>query len=237
MILNDYLVCAKQTDDFLYAGLLTMSFETAVISAGIVGQIIFFSRFIIQWLHSEKVKKSSVPISFWYLSISGSFILLGYSIIVKDPVFIAGQSAGFIIYLRNLYFIALEKGVKKRTFTCYSISIAVSFIAVSIALAYLAPPFREEKETGSLLFLYILGLSGQFFFFMRFFVQWLYTEKLRKSVFPAAFWYFSIAGSVLLLVYSVLVGDIVFIIGQCAGLLIYMRNIYFMNREKSLGAS
>lgn len=214
-----------------------MSFETAVISAGIVGQIIFFSRFIIQWLHSEKNKKSVVPVSFWYLSISGSFILLGYSIVVKDPVFIAGQSAGFIIYLRNLYFIALEKGVKKRTFTCYSAFIAVIFIAVSAALAYFAPPFREEKETSRILLLYLLGLSGQFFFFMRFFVQWLYTEKLRRSVFPVAFWYFSILGSVLLLAYSVLVGDIVFIIGQCAGLLIYMRNIYFVNKEKKTGAS
>jgi lipid-A-disaccharide synthase-like uncharacterized protein len=235
--LNDYLIYVKQTDDFKYAGFLTMSFETAVIILGIIGQTVFFSRFIVQWLQTEKNKKSTVPVSFWYLSISGSFMLLGYSIIVKDPIFIAGQSAGFIIYLRNLYFIAIEKGVRKGTFTCYSFLIVLCFFITSITLAYFAPPFRETKEVGSLLFLYILGLCGQFFFFMRFFVQWLYTEKLRKSTFPIAFWYLSIVGSVLLLIYSIQVQDVVFIVGQCVGLLIYMRNIYFINKERCLGAS
>ncbi len=210
-----------------------MSFESAVIFTGIAGQAVFFSRFIVQWLNSEKEKKSVVPVSFWYLSLAGSFILLAYAVVVKDPVFIAGQSAGFIIYLRNLYFIAVEKGVKKSVFTCSAAFFVIIYLSAACILAWYAPAFRPEREAAHVFMLYALGLSGQCFFFMRFFVQWLYTEKLRKSVIPVAFWYFSLSGSVLLLAYSVLVHDIVFTVGQIAGILIYLRNLYFIHKERS----
>ncbi|WP_164885323.1 lipid-A-disaccharide synthase N-terminal domain-containing protein [Geovibrio thiophilus] len=210
-----------------------MSFESTVVSVGIIGQAVFFSRFLVQWLNSEKEKKSVIPVSFWYLSLAGSFILLAYAVIVKDPVFIAGQSAGFIIYLRNLYFIAAERGVKKSVFTYFSASFVIIYLTAASALAWFAPSFRQERETAHLLMLYLLGLSGQFFFFLRFFVQWICTEKLRRSVVPAAFWYFSLVGSVLLLAYSVLVDDIVFTVGQIVGIFIYLRNIYFIYKERS----
>ncbi len=69
---------------------------------GFTGQFMFFSRFFIQWLYSEKHKKSVFPISFWYLSIAGGAILLVYAIYRKDPVFIIGQACGLLIYARNL---------------------------------------------------------------------------------------------------------------------------------------
>lgn len=72
---------------------------------GLIGQMIFSLRFIIQWLASEKAKKSIVPDVFWYLSIAGSLTLLTYAIHQKDPVFILGQAAGSFIYLRNLVLI------------------------------------------------------------------------------------------------------------------------------------
>jgi len=72
---------------------------------GFLGQIMFSMRFLIQWLASEKRKKSIVPVSFWYFSIAGGVLLLSYSIFRKDPVFMLGQSVGVIIYSRNLYLI------------------------------------------------------------------------------------------------------------------------------------
>ncbi|MED5526232.1 lipid-A-disaccharide synthase N-terminal domain-containing protein [Gallaecimonas pentaromativorans] len=72
---------------------------------GFAGQLLFSARFLVQWLVSEKAKQSIVPTAFWYLSIGGSSLLLVYAIYRKDPVFILGQSAGFIIYLRNLQLI------------------------------------------------------------------------------------------------------------------------------------
>ena len=78
----------------------------------------------------------------------------------------------------------------------------------------------------------VVGFAGQALFFMRFFVQWLHSEKHRRSLIPTAFWYFSLGGSCLLLIYAILRRDIVFIVGQSTGFLIYARNIYLISREK-----
>jgi lipid-A-disaccharide synthase-like uncharacterized protein len=67
---------------------------------------------------SERQKKSVVPISFWYFSLSGSFLLLAYAIHRQDPVFILGQSLGFIIYIRNLVLINREKKGKNFDKSC-----------------------------------------------------------------------------------------------------------------------
>jgi len=63
------------------------------------------SRFLIQWIYSEKHKKSVIPRAFWYFSLGGGVLLLAYAILQKDPVFISGQSFGLLVYLRNIYFI------------------------------------------------------------------------------------------------------------------------------------
>ena len=88
---------------------LSISAEGLWIAVGLLGQLLFFLRFFFQWLVSEKRKESTVPISFWYFSISGGLILLSYAIYRKDPVFILGQSMGVFIYARNLYFIHGKK--------------------------------------------------------------------------------------------------------------------------------
>jgi lipid-A-disaccharide synthase-like uncharacterized protein len=69
---------------------------------GLAGQAMFFFRFLIQWVVSERKKEIVIPVQFWYLSIAGSLILLIYAIQRRDPVFILGQSMGVFIYLRNL---------------------------------------------------------------------------------------------------------------------------------------
>jgi len=75
------------------------------LTLGFGGQILFFLRFFVQWIATERKKESVVPISFWYFSIGGAVLLLAYAIHRKDPVFILGQSMGIFIYGRNLYFI------------------------------------------------------------------------------------------------------------------------------------
>lgn len=79
-----------------------------ILIIGFTGQAMFFMRFFIQWLYSEKHRRSIIPTAFWYFSLAGSFFLLIYAIIKKDPVFIIGQSTGFIIYTRNLVLIKRE---------------------------------------------------------------------------------------------------------------------------------
>jgi lipid-A-disaccharide synthase-like uncharacterized protein len=69
---------------------------------GMVGQATFFSRFLVQWVASERVGKSYIPRVFWWLSLAGSMLLLAYAIHRKDPVFVLGQAFGWVIYARNL---------------------------------------------------------------------------------------------------------------------------------------
>jgi lipid-A-disaccharide synthase-like uncharacterized protein len=69
---------------------------------GFAGQVLFGSRFIVQWWISEKHRKVVIPVAFWYLSLSGGLVLLAYALHKHDPVFAIGQAAGVLIYLRNL---------------------------------------------------------------------------------------------------------------------------------------
>jgi lipid-A-disaccharide synthase-like uncharacterized protein len=73
-----------------------------------------------------------------------------------------------------------------------------------------------------------IGFFGQIMFSMRFIVQWVASEKRRESVIPVAFWYFSIAGGLLLFAYSLYRADPVFILGQSMGVFIYSRNLYLI---------
>lgn len=77
-------------------------------AVGFAGQVLFASRFLVQILASERQRRSLIPLSFWYLSIAGAVLLLAYAISIRDPVFILGQSTGFLIYLRNLWLIRNE---------------------------------------------------------------------------------------------------------------------------------
>ena len=78
----------------------------------------------------------------------------------------------------------------------------------------------------------VVGFLGQSLFSARFIVQWLVSEKRRSSVTPIAFWYFSLAGGVILLTYAIHRRDIVFIAGQATGLLVYVRNLMLILRPR-----
>jgi lipid-A-disaccharide synthase-like uncharacterized protein len=82
-----------------------MTTENIWLAIGFLGQGIFFMRWVVQWLASERSAESRVPIGFWYLSMVGGLITLAYAIYRKDPVFIAGQSIGTFVYVRNLMLI------------------------------------------------------------------------------------------------------------------------------------
>ena len=72
---------------------------------GFMGQALFTARFLVQWIASERVKKSIVPNLFWWFSVGGGTVLFIYALHRADPVFIVGQGAGLFIYLRNIYLI------------------------------------------------------------------------------------------------------------------------------------
>ena len=87
-----------------------MSEEQVWLIIGFTGQLFFTARFLVQWLTSERARRSIVPKAFWYFSIGGGITILCYAIHREDPVFIVGQASGLLIYLRNLYFLSQERG-------------------------------------------------------------------------------------------------------------------------------
>ena len=83
--------------------------ELVWLAVGLVAQLMFSMRFIVQWIASERAKQSIVPEMFWYFSVVGGAMLFAYAIYRVDPVFILGQGAGLFIYARNIQFILRGK--------------------------------------------------------------------------------------------------------------------------------
>ena len=116
-----------------------------------------------------------------------------------------------------------------------SMSLAIEQTAIAIAwLLITVFPFLPEtlpENPESLMI--VVGFGGQFLFAMRFIIQWITSEGAKRSVIPVVFWYFSIGGGSVLLLYAIWRQDPVIIAGQGLGLFIYVRNLIFIHREKN----
>jgi len=86
-----------------------MSTVTFWICVGFAGQLLFTSRFLVQWIASERMRESVMPVAFWWLSLGGGATLLSYALWRQDPVFILGQGMGLVVYIRNLILIGRKR--------------------------------------------------------------------------------------------------------------------------------
>jgi lipid-A-disaccharide synthase-like uncharacterized protein len=89
----------------------TSATEKVWLGVGFLAQLMFSMRFIVQWIASERARRSIVPETFWYFSLFGGALLLAYAVYRLDPVFMLGQAMGLIIYARNIYFIRSHKAL------------------------------------------------------------------------------------------------------------------------------
>ena len=200
---------------------------------GFAAQTTFFMRFVVQWFVSERRKKSVIPIAFWYLSLSGGLMLTIYAVYRRDPVFIIGQGTGVFIYLRNIILLKGRAGKQLAT--------AVAIVAIPLLLAVFftpwtppsqQPPPSQPPASPEAAYWLIFGFFAQSFFFMRFLVQWIASERRRESIVPDSFWYMSMAGGLMLGTYALHRMDPVFVLGQVAGVFIYARNIIFIHKAR-----
>ena len=88
---------------------MNFDIEPIWLAIGFAGQALFSARFVVQWIMSERVGKSVIPLAFWLFSVAGGVTLLAYAIHRADPVIIAGQAGGLIVYARNLWLIRKER--------------------------------------------------------------------------------------------------------------------------------
>lgn len=208
-------------------------------AVGMAAQGAFFARFFVQWLASERVRKSIVPHSFWYASLGGGLLLMTYAIHRRDTVFTLSQAAGVLIYLRNVHLV--HKDWRKRVALTAAVFAAA---AALVAVAYGAPASVRLGTTPEIAKLetrtwghagawwIAFGIAGSTIFFMRFVIQWVASERRHESVMPVSFWYVSVIGGLMLLVYVVHVRDVVLAVGQTGGMLVYLRNIVLSRGER-----
>lgn len=201
-----------------------------VFAIGFAAQLLFAARMIVQWVQSEKAGKSLSPVIFWQLSIFGSLTFLLYGILRHDFAIVLGQTLVYFIYIRNLH-------LKERWLTIPLLFRIFVMIAPIVTLGYLLSDTHgnlssllTNKEIS--LPLQIWGSIGQVIFTLRFYIQWSDSESKNESVLTRRFWLVSLAGSLMIITYAVFRYDPVLLLGQLAGLLVYLRNLILGRNHK-----
>lgn len=191
--------------------------------AGWAGQSAFLARSLSQWVSSERAGKSLVPPGFWALSILGSLLLAGYAWHQQDPVILGGQLVNLGLYARNARLEFLPERAPRSSVPLTAV--LCGLLAVQLALLVNS---LSEQLTPWLL----VGWIGQGLFQIRFPLQWWVSERRGHSHLPAAFWWLSLVGSLLLLAYALQRRDAVIVAGQAFGWLTSTRNLVLLGRSR-----
>jgi len=194
-----------------------------IFSVGIVAQLLFTGRTIVQWFQSEKAGKSLSPVLFWQLSLLGSIVFFAYGVLRRDLAIVLGQLVVYFIYVRNLH-------LKDQWVTVAPVFRWVVYVVPVASLAYLlsSAPGNLVEMVGNPdvpPWLMTWGALGQFVFTSRFVVQWIDSEARKESVLSGRFWVLSLAGSTMIMSYAALRRDPVLFLGQLSGAVVYARNL------------
>ncbi|GAA4444139.1 lipid-A-disaccharide synthase N-terminal domain-containing protein [Pontibacter saemangeumensis] len=203
--------------------------EVLIYGTGLLAQLLFSARILIQWVKSEKAGRVLSPASFWTTSIVASILLMAYGALRNDIVIVGGQLVSYFIYLRNIKLKNIWDGLAAPVRWG---AVAFPFLAVSWLLwsdqysfSYI---MAHSKISGALI---AWGGAGQAVFTLRFVYQWYYSERLQESVIPNGFWVISLAGSLMIISYAILRLDPVLFLGQIFGIAAYSRNMIIGLRE------
>ncbi|MCX5771776.1 MAG: lipid-A-disaccharide synthase N-terminal domain-containing protein [Candidatus Hydrogenedentes bacterium] len=210
---------------------------------GTVGAIIFYGRFYVQWLASERRKQSVMPVAFWYMSACGSVMQFIYAVHLNSPGAAFGLCFNIFIYIRNLVHIWRERGkltkalnIGAHAFAVALVAVATYFMVLTWLREYDATQEMTAEEAGRNWFWLGVWGVGQAMFFARFAIQWLVTELRKKSIVPPVFWYLSMVAGLLYAASFVQRHNWIFAAGTAATILIYARNIWFIQTAKQATA-
>lgn len=202
---------------------------SVILAIGLLAQLLFSARILVQWILSERAKRVLSPSVFWILSLAGSFLLCLYGWLRDDFSILLGQFLSYYIYLWNLK----EKGVWRKMYP------AIRGILLGMPVAALGGMLKDPADFAHAFFrneqipfgLLLFGSAGQLLFTLRFIYQWAYSYRRGESVLPPGFWWMSLAGSSVILLYGWLRADLVLILGQSFGLVAYSRNLGIWYRQ------
>ena len=190
---------------------------------GLIGNLLFSGRVVAQWWASERAGRSVVPVAFWWISLSAVAVHLTYAWGRRDVPFIIGLSITLVPYIRNL---SIHYRPHKPPRPLGPILAAAILLAcVPAGIFWRGAPEHNQW--------FYVGLLGIAVFQSRFFVAWVYSERLRRATLPMAFWWLSLVGSLILLIYSLGRADLVFILSFTFNSIPYVRNIILLRRERA----
>lgn len=211
---------------------------------GLLPSIFFTLRILVQWLQSEKHQKSYTGRTFWRLSLAGNTLLLLHYIIQVQYPFAILQVGNAVISWRNLNL--MKEGKNYNTsqavwiFSGTLAIVTIIFIAQSYLfigqLDWIRTPtklFDQTRQHHHLIW-HIIGAIGGTLFASRFWIQWWHAERHQRSELGKTFWWVSIIGSVVSLVYFIHIRDNVSIFHYAFGLIPYARNLILIRRAKAL---
>lgn len=196
---------------------------------GLIAQVFFTLRVLVQWFASEKSKKVESPAMFWMLSIIGSGVFIVYGILRKDLSITLGEFVSFYIYVWNINTLGMFKKTHRAVPWIVSLIplIAVAYILGDVS-SFKADFLPNENMPLALL---IFGLVGQTVYKLRFVVQWVHSYRRKESTLPMSFWTLAIAGSVMLIVYGLIRHDWVLVAGQVS-IVPSIRNVMIGLKQK-----
>ena len=201
-----------------------------VFGIGFLAQALFSARLVIQWLLSEKARKVVSPTSYWQISILASYLLFVYGWLRDDFAIILGQYISYYIYIWNL-------NTKNHWKELPAFIRLVLLLTPVLGIIYLLLTWdingpRLFRNANIPLGLLIFGSMGQIIFTFRFIYQWFYSRHKGESVFPVTFWVLSLLGSAIIVSYGIYRSDPVLILGQSAGFIAYIRNLFILRKNK-----
>ena len=200
-----------------------------IYTIGLIAQILFSIRLLVQWISSEKEKKVVAPTLFWSVSLIASLLLFIYGYLRNDFAIMLGQFITYYIYIRNLQLQhqwgKVQKGI--RIFFIYFpiTTLLITFLQGAYDITQL---FNKDYISSWLL---VLGIVSQLVFTFRFIYQWIYSERIKTSELPAGFWIISLLGAILILIYAIFRKDPILFMGQIFGLVVYIRNLMILKRH------
>lgn len=205
---------------------------------GIAGGVIFYGRFYVQWIASERAGRSVMPLLFWYMSSIGSVLLMAFAVATRSPLGALGQNFNLVVYGRNLIHIWRERGTLtplRRNLvngTMFVVAAAAIYLLVYVWLREVEHVQQQPEHVSRQVWFWLaIGVIGQALFAARSLVQWLATERQRRSVIPPSFWYLSLVASALQAGAFLQRGEWVFGAGMIATIFIYLRNIWLIRKE------
>ncbi len=193
---------------------------------GLLAQGFFSARTLVQWILSERARKVLSPTLFWTLSLWGSALLAIYGWLRQDFAVVVGQMVSYYVYVWNLHIKRVKMpGVVWGALIVFPL-VAMAFVAGDWK-AFVDDFLMRSDIPRALL---ITGTFGQLVLTVRFVYQWWYSRRCGSSELPAGFWWLSLFGAGVVFVYGFLRHDIVLILGQGLGLLVYTRNLIIGHR-------